>query len=244
MNGRTRSAWIMACCGIAIFCVAGWISAQQTTGAEDYFLPPVGLEPGWYARIETSKGRIIALLHPDQAPQSVTHFVGLAEGTLEWTDPILGEPQKGRFYDKIHVDLAKAGERFEAGGLEADPSRTPPVIYVSPAEGKGPVNFAATGRLGMTSSYGSRISAVKFFVTAAPAPYFNNHYPCFGSVVEGLSVVRRITEVKAHSGGRPIEPVEIHKIRIFAIGDPEPLPEPEPYRPQLVEMETSKEPMR
>jgi cyclophilin family peptidyl-prolyl cis-trans isomerase len=142
------------------------------------------------------------------------------------------------------VDLAKAGERFEAGGLEADPSRTPPVIYVSPAEGKGPVNFAATGRLGMTSSYGSRISAVKFFVTAAPVPYFNNHYPCFGSVVEGLSVVRRITEVKAHSGGRPIEPVEIHKIRIFAIGDPEPLPEPEPYRPQLVEMETSKEPMR
>ena len=242
MTSRDRGVWIAAWCGVAIFCVAGCLSAQETTGTEDYFLPPVGLESGWYARIETSRGRIIALLLPDQAPQSVAHFAGMAEGTLEWTDPVLGEPQKGRFYDGIHIDMAKAGERFEAGGLEADPSRTPPSLYVSPAEGKGPVTFSQPGRLGMTASYGSRISAVKFFATAVSAPYFTGTYPCFGIVVEGVNVIQRISEAKTYARGRPIEPIEIQKIRIFSVGDPAPLPEPVPYAPHLIEMETREDP--
>ena len=242
MTGRDRGVWIAAWCGVAIFCVAGCLSAQETTGTEDYFLPPVGLEPGWYARIETSRGRILALLLPDQAPQSVAHFAGLAEGTLEWIDPVLGEPQKGRYYDGIHVDLAKAGERFEAGGLEADPSRTPPPLFVSPAEGKGPVTFGQPGRLGMTASYGERISAVKFFATAVSAPYFTGIYPCFGIVVEGLDVIRRISAVKTHPRGLPVEPIEILRIRIFSVGDPAPLPEPEHYTPHLVEMEPREQP--
>lgn len=241
MSDRRQRVWIQVSFALAIFCVAGWSFAQEPTGTEDYFLPPVGLEPGWYARIETSKGRIIARLLPDQAPQSVAHFAGMAEGTLEWIDPVLGEPQKGRFYDEIVVDLAKAGERFEAGGLEADPSRTPPDLYVSPAEGKGPVTFSQPGRLGMTAAYGARISATKFFATASAAPYFNAHYPCFGVVVEGLGVIQRITEVKTYPRGRPMEPVTIHKIRIFAVGDPEPLPEPEHYTPKLMNFDTKKE---
>lgn len=236
MADKRREIRIMTLCGLLILIAAGWLFAQEPGASEDYFLPPVGLETGWYARIETSRGRIIARLLPDQAPQSVAHFVGLAEGTLEWTDPVLGETQKGRYYDNIQVDLAKAGERFEAGGLESDPSRTPPSLYVPPTEGKGPVAFGAPGRLGMTASIGGRVSAVKFFVTAAAAPYFNKHHPCFGTVVEGWNVVQRISEVKTYSNGRPIEPVAIHKIRIFTVGDPEPLPEPEIYLPQLKEM--------
>jgi hypothetical protein len=39
---------------------------------------------GWYARLDTDKGPIVAKLLPDQAPQSVAHFAALAQGRLEW----------------------------------------------------------------------------------------------------------------------------------------------------------------
>jgi cyclophilin family peptidyl-prolyl cis-trans isomerase len=232
-----------AVCLLLLLCTSLAASQEPAPRVEqDYFLPPVGLEQGWYARIETSHGRILARLLPEQAPQAVAHFAGLAEGRLTWVDSILGEEQKGRYYDEIEVDLAKAGDRFEAGGLDGDPSRTAPQLFISPAEGKGPINFSGGGRLGMTAAYGARISGVKFFVTASARPVYNARYPCFGIVVEGRDVVQRITEVKTHPKGRPIDPVRIDKIRIFAVGDPEPLPEPVSYRPGLEHFETRDSP--
>jgi peptidyl-prolyl cis-trans isomerase A (cyclophilin A) len=233
MGGNRLGILSVVGSGIACIALGGWLFAAEQAAEQDDFLPPVGLEEGWYARIETSKGLIIVRLLPEQAPQSVAHFAGMAEGTLEWIDPVLGEPQKGRYYDGIEVDRAKAGERFEAGGLDADPSRPAPELYVSPAEGKGPVNFGKSFRMGLTGAYGARISAVKFFITAAPLPYFNGRYPCLGTVVEGQEVVRHITEVKTFRQGRPIDPIQIHKIRVFSVGGPDPLPEPQPYVPRL-----------
>jgi peptidyl-prolyl cis-trans isomerase A (cyclophilin A) len=220
--------------------LCGAPSADPGSGPQDGFQPPDGLEEGWYARIETDKGLIIARLLPDQAPQSVAHFVGLAEGTLVWPDPITGEPRKSNYYDGISVDLAQAGERFEAGGLDGDPGLKPPRLFVSPVEGKGPVTFSAAGRMGMTRESGERISAVKFFVTAAALPHLNGPHPCFGEVVEGREVVFTISQVKTHGNGRPIEPVTIDKIRIFSIDSPDPLPEPVAYRPTLKKFQKKK----
>lgn len=195
------------------------------------FVPPTDLPEGWYARLETTEGRILARLLPEQAPQAVAHFYGLAEGTLEWSDPVTGEPRKAHFYDGIQVDRAVAGQRFEAGGLDGVPDRVPPRLYLSPDDGHGPVDFASGGRLGMTRAIGDRISAVKFFVTAAPQPVLNRQYPCFGIVVQGRDVVFDISQVRTHSNGRPITPVVIREIRVFKVGEPAALPEPEPYRP-------------
>ena len=76
-------------------------------------LPPVdleGLPDGWYAQIETSEGTIVALLHPDQAPQSVAHFASFAEGTQSWTDATTGEVLKRPYYDgaAVHKAIASA----------------------------------------------------------------------------------------------------------------------------------------
>ena len=54
------------------------------------FVPAEGLAEGLYARIETSLGRIVARLLPEQAPQSVAHFAAMAEGQLEWFDMTTG----------------------------------------------------------------------------------------------------------------------------------------------------------
>jgi peptidyl-prolyl cis-trans isomerase A (cyclophilin A) len=48
-----------------------------------------------YATLETTEGNIEVRLFPDQAPKTVGNFVGLAEGTTEWTDPRTGSVKKG-----------------------------------------------------------------------------------------------------------------------------------------------------
>lgn len=218
---------------LAMICLFGGASTESAEGPQDGFVPPEGLEEGWYARVETDMGMFIALLLPDQAPQSVAHFAGLAEGTLEWFDPVTGEMRKERYYDGISIDLAKAGERFEAGGLDGEPGKLQPQLFAPAAEGQGPVNFSGPGRLGMTRASGAQVSAVKFFVTAAALPRMNGPHPCFGKVVEGGEVVFSIAGVKTHRNGRPVEPVTIRKIRIFSVGEPDPLPEPVLYSPSL-----------
>jgi peptidyl-prolyl cis-trans isomerase A (cyclophilin A) len=203
--------------------------AAAADGKPAQFQPPEDLATGWYARMETDEGRIIARLLPEQAPQTVAHFAALAEGRLEWLDPASGETHKGHFYDGTMVYKVKAGFQFEAG----DPSGTGrggPMIFV-PREGMGPVDFSSSGRLGMTQAAGGRNSAYQFFVTYAAQPRMTGRYNCFGEVVSGLEVVLEITGVKSHSNGRPLEPLVISEIRIFKVGSPPPLPDPLPYTP-------------
>ena len=57
--------------------------------------------PGTYAIFETSQGTIVARLFEKEAPQTVANFVGLAEGTKEFTDPATGKKAKRPFYDGL-----------------------------------------------------------------------------------------------------------------------------------------------
>lgn len=206
---------------------------------DDAFTPPEGLSEGWYGRIETSMGRIIVRLLPDQAPQSVAHFAAMAEGRLEWFDRIAGESRKGPYYDGNKVHKAVAGHMFEAGGPRGTGQGSPELFV--PLENRGSVTFNGPGRLGLAKQFG-QISGVQFFVTAAALPRLVAYHPCIGIVVSGQDVVTRITEVKTHRNGQPIEPPVIERIRIFAVGDPAPLPEPVPYRPQRKEVEVYRDP--
>jgi cyclophilin family peptidyl-prolyl cis-trans isomerase len=208
----------------------GMPAAAEETG--DDFSPPEGLHHGWYVRIETTKGRILARLLPNQAPQSVAHFAALADGRLEWVDVVTGETMSGHYYDGVPVYLSEAAARFETGDRTGT-GRGAPLMYVAP-EGEGPIDFHRAGRLGMTRSAGGRISAVQFFVTAAPQPWLTGRHPCFGEVIEGQEIVFNISQVKTYSNGKPIDPVIVEEIRIFKVGDPPALPEPVPYHPSPV----------
>ena len=45
------------------------------------------MENKLYATFDTSMGKIVCELFPKEAPQTVTNFVGLAEGKIKWTNP-------------------------------------------------------------------------------------------------------------------------------------------------------------
>ncbi len=57
--------------------------------------------PGTYAVFETSQGTIVCRLLEKEAPKTVANFVGLAEGTKEFTDPRTGQKVKRPFYDGL-----------------------------------------------------------------------------------------------------------------------------------------------
>jgi cyclophilin family peptidyl-prolyl cis-trans isomerase len=232
---ETRSVAVMI--GLLLVFVAG---APAHGGAPEPALP-LDLPEGWYARIETSKGRIVARLLPEQAPQAVAHFAALAEARLEWTDPATGESRKNHFYDGTRVHRAEAGIRFEAGSPTGT-GRGGPEIWVPFEEKNGPIGFNAGGRLGMTRAPGRRVSGYQFFVTATAQPFMTGGYPCFGVVVSGLDVVMDITSVKTYSNGRPMEPVIIEEIRIFSRGDPRPLPEPRKHQPEPAQLQLMRKP--
>ena len=210
---------------------------QAARTAEDRFLPPPSLRPGWYARLETTFGRIIIRLLPSQAPRSVAYFAALAEGTIEWTDSITGEVQTDPYYDGILVTKVLDARRFEAGDVRTD-GKFAPTFFI-PMEGGGPINFMKSYRAGMMVSGSGHQQGVSFFLTSSPDPMLSSQHPCFGEVVRGQRIIDQITGVRAYNNDRPVEDVVIEKVRLFKVGDVPPLPEPVAYFPQPEQLRMS-----
>ena len=74
----------------------------------DYLSQGEELAPGWYARIDTSMGRIVVQLLPEQAPQAVAQFVALARGEVE---------AKGAFPQERCIDPPRFLEELAAREL-------------------------------------------------------------------------------------------------------------------------------
>ncbi len=185
------------------------------------------LPTGWYARVETSMGEFLVYLHPEQAPQSVAHFAALANAELAWTDRVSGETKKSHYYDGLIVHRVKAMTRFEAGDPHGTGSGAPK-LYVPP-EVDRPMQFNIPYRVGLTRASLGRISGAQFFVSVTPEPYLSGRHPCIGTVVRGKQVVRDITAVRLYPNDKPVEPVVLNEVRVFKVGNPEPLAEPVPY---------------
>src|SRR5881628_1258728 len=52
-----------------------------------------------HAVLHTNKGDIRIALFPDHAPKTVANFVGLADGSREWTDPRTGKRSNEPLYN-------------------------------------------------------------------------------------------------------------------------------------------------
>src|ERR1700728_2557336 len=63
-------------------------------------VPPVVEPTGPTAVLDTSMGRITCKLFDKEAPLTVANFIGLAQGTKPWTDPVSKKKRTHKpFYD-------------------------------------------------------------------------------------------------------------------------------------------------
>jgi len=164
-----------------------------------------------YAVFETSKGNIVFILYPKQAPKTVENFVGLAQGSIEWKDPQSGEKSKKPLYDgtifhRVIPDfMVQGGDPLGLGiggpGYKFDDEFAPDLTFNIP------------GRLAMANS-GPNTNGSQFFITVAPTQWLNGRHTIFGQVIEGQDVADAISMVKRGQNDKPVEPVILKKVTI------------------------------
>jgi peptidyl-prolyl cis-trans isomerase A (cyclophilin A) len=186
--------------------------AQHKPGAEAAaFTIKLDQPPGLYAVFETTMGRIVCRLFPDQAPEAVKNFVGLASGTKRWYDMKKQAWAVRRYYDGL--TFHRVIPNFMIQGGDQLGNGTGGVGYNFKDEFSPGLRFDAPGKLAMANS-GPNTNGAQFFITVAPTEWLNNHHTIFGEVVEGQGIANAISQVPRDSNDKPNTPVVMTRVEI------------------------------
>lgn len=169
------------------------------------------LQPGTYARIETTQGNFTVRLFDKEAPNTVANFVGLAEGTKEWTDPASGQKKTEPYYDGVIFHRVINGFMIQGGDRLGQGTGGPG--YKFNDEFHPALRHSKAGILSMANA-GPNTNGSQFFITLGPTPHLDNRHSVFGEVVEGLDVVLKIGGVATGRQDRPATPVVMNKVTI------------------------------
>jgi peptidyl-prolyl cis-trans isomerase A (cyclophilin A) len=178
--------------------------------------PAVHAAPGQStAIIETSVGNMTCTLFPDKAPIGVANFIGLANGTRDWKNPVSGATKHGvPLYDGTIFHRVISGFMIQggdpAGNGQGDPG------YKFKNEVSSDLLFDRPGRLAYANS-GPDTNGSQFFITEVPTPHLNGGYTIFGQCDEAtVELVKKIGLMATDptTDHRPFRPVKIIHIRI------------------------------
>jgi peptidyl-prolyl cis-trans isomerase A (cyclophilin A) len=164
-----------------------------------------------FARFETTEGSFLIRLFDAEAPNTVANFVGLAEGTKEYTDPRSGQRSTTPFYDGIIFHRVIDGFMIQGGDPLGEGFGGPGYKFADEFHPKARHDRA--GILSMANS-GPNTNGSQFFITLGPTPHLDNRHSVFGEVVEGLDVVKKIGKVPTGAQDRPRTDVVINKVTI------------------------------
>ena len=176
-----------------------------------------------FATIHTSAGDIRVELFENHAPRTVENFVGLAQGTKEWTDPSTGAPRTDPLYNGVVFHrvipdfMIQGGDPLGNGrggpGYNFDDEIHPELTFSEPyllaMANAGKRLDPVTGRVGGTN--GSQ-----FFISVAATTWLNGKHTIFGKVVDDASkkVVDAIATTPTRPGDRPVQDVTITSITV------------------------------
>ena len=170
--------------------------------------------PGTYAVLETSQGTMVCWLLEKEAPKTVANFIGLAEGTKEFSDPRTGQKAKRPFYDGLIFHRVIPDFMIQGGCPLGNGTGGPGHSFAD--EFHPSLRHDRPGKLSMANA-GPNTNGSQFFVTVAPTPWLDRRHSIFGEVVEGLDVAVKISQVAHDQNDRPRVPVVLEKVRIERI---------------------------
>jgi peptidyl-prolyl cis-trans isomerase A (cyclophilin A) len=166
---------------------------------------------GTYAVFTTSEGNFTVRLFDQEAPKTVENFVGLANGTKEWTDPRSNKKVKQPYYDGIVFHRVIDGFMIQGGDPLGQGIGGPGYTFADEFHPKLRHNKA--GILSMANR-GPNTNGGQFFITLGPTPHLDDRHSVFGEVVEGMDVIRKIGSTATDARDRPLKDVVITSVKI------------------------------
>jgi peptidyl-prolyl cis-trans isomerase A (cyclophilin A) len=166
---------------------------------------------GTYAIFVTTMGSIVCRLFDKEAPKTVENFIGLAEGTKEFTNEIGGKKEKRNFYDGLNFHRVIPEFMIQGGCPRGDGRGGPGYSFQD--EFHSSLRHTKAGKLSMANS-GPNTNGSQFFITVAPTPWLDNRHTIFGEVVEGQEVADKISKTPRDGSDQPRTPVVLQKLRI------------------------------
>jgi peptidyl-prolyl cis-trans isomerase A (cyclophilin A) len=178
--------------------------------------------------MDTSMGRITCQFFQKQAPQTVANFIGLAEGTKEWTNPTTNKPERHkRFYDGTTFHRVIPEFMIQGGDPLGTGMGGPG--YTFSDEFDPNLSFDRPGRLAMANS-GPNTDGSQFFITEQAYPSLDQHYTLFGQCDDpSVDVVKAIARVQRDDNDKPLSPVTLIKVTI--VNEGQQLPQLQPGEP-------------
>lgn len=164
-----------------------------------------------FANFDTSLGTIRIRLFEDKVPKTVANFVGLAEGTLDWTDPKTREKKKQPYYNGTIFHRVIPNFMIQGGDPTGTGTGGPGYRFAD--EFHPELKHNRPGLLSMANA-GPNTNGSQFFITTVPTPHLDNRHAIFGEVVSGQDVVDQISKVSRDGRDRPREDVVLKTITI------------------------------
>jgi peptidyl-prolyl cis-trans isomerase B (cyclophilin B) len=158
--------------------------------------------------LDTSKGKIVLLLFPEKAPETVKNF-------LFYLDE--------QFYDGTIFHRVIPNFMIQAGGFTSDMKPNPTRAPINNEADNGLKN--ERGTIAMARSADPHSATSQFFINCVDNDYLDHTsktpqgwgYAVFGRVVAGMEVVDAISKVATETRGRyrdvPVVPVVINHVR-------------------------------
>jgi peptidyl-prolyl cis-trans isomerase A (cyclophilin A) len=188
-------------------------SCLGQTPAESGPEPELPATPGIYAVIDTSAGRMVALLYDDVAPVTVKNFIDLARGAKPTRDK-KGNMVRKPFFNGLTFHRVIRGFMIQTGDVKGTGSSDCGIPNI-PDEITNKMSFDNPGTLGMANTGKPNTGACQFFITVGRASYLDGKHTIFGQVVLGQEVAVAISTVPTDSNDRPKTPVIVKSITIL-----------------------------
>jgi peptidyl-prolyl cis-trans isomerase A (cyclophilin A) len=179
---------------------------------------PQQVEPtGPTVVLDTSMGRLTCRFFQQQAPQTVANFIGLAEGTKPYTDPVSKQKVTNKhFFDGTTFHRVIPAFMIQGGDPTGTGTGDPGYMFAD--EFDPGLNFDVPGRLAMANS-GPGTNGSQFFVTTVPTTHLDQKHTIFGQCDDAsVTVAKAIEAVPRDPDDKPLQPVTLNKVTIVRDG--------------------------
>jgi peptidyl-prolyl cis-trans isomerase A (cyclophilin A) len=167
--------------------------------------------PGTYAKFVTTEGNFTVRLFEQEAPRTVENFVGLAEGSKEWSDPRTNQKVQKPYYDGTIFHRVIDGFMIQGGDPLGQGIGGPGYNFADEFHPKMRHNKA--GIMSMANR-GPNTNGGQFFITLAPTPHLDDRHTVFGEVVDGMDVISKIGRTQTGDRDRPVKDILIQHVII------------------------------